>query len=59
MKIRNTINSFKRKTLRQTRNLYFCFFEIRSLKIVEEKYLEAKKAFDITKSQLSQIEHRV
>jgi len=29
------------------------------LKIVEEKYLEAKKAFDITKSQLSQIEHRV
>ncbi len=31
----------------------------RSLKLLEEKYLEAKKAFEITKSQLSQIEHRV
>lgn len=29
------------------------------MRIVEEKYIEAKKAFDITKSQLSQIEHRV
>ncbi len=31
----------------------------RSLKVIEEKYTEAKKAFDLNKSQLSQIEHRV
>ncbi|CAF3327334.1 unnamed protein product [Rotaria socialis] len=29
-----------------------------SLKLLEEKYVEAKKAFEINKSQLSQVEHR-
>ncbi|CAF4037851.1 unnamed protein product [Rotaria magnacalcarata] len=29
-----------------------------SLKLLEEKYVEAKKAFEIHKSQLSQVEHR-
>ena len=33
--------------------------EFRSLRIVEEKYVEAKKVYDIIKSQSSQIEHRV
>ena len=42
--------------MRMSENRGHCF---RSLRIVEEKYVEAKKAYDIIKSQSSQIEHRV
>jgi len=52
---------FKRKNLflidKKDRMNFFLIF--RSIKVLEEKYVEAKKAFEINKSQLSQIEHRV
>lgn len=35
------------------------YISFRSVKLLEEKYLEAKKAFEVIKSQLSHIERRV
>lgn len=49
---------FKRKNLTKLSKKYFSSSSSRSLKLLEEKYLEAKKSFEINKSQLSQIEHK-
>ena len=50
---------FKRKKFFYLEQGRIIKLDFRSLKLLEEKYLEAKKAYDIAKSQLSQAEHRV
>jgi len=51
---------FKRKNfLLLTINMQSIFFKFRSLKLLEEKYIDAKKAFEVNKSQSSLIERRV
>ncbi|CAF2736760.1 unnamed protein product [Rotaria sp. Silwood2] len=52
---RQTLNSLRIWLSEDTK--YNDFIQT-SLKLLEEKYLEAKKAFEINKSQLSQIERR-
>jgi len=51
--------SFKRKNFLLLTINMLSIFLFRSLKLLEEKYIDAKKAFEVNKSQSSLIERRV